>query len=285
MSKKWSKYELDFLLSNYKNMKSKEMSVILNRSKESVSLKINRLGLKVSNYYFDKKFFSTIDNEEKAYWLGFFYADGYVYKNNNNRVYYASLEISNKDIKHLYKFRDSINGNIKIKQYDKSRNENVSKMCSICCHSIDMADDLIRMGCVQNKSFCITFPDIDFNLYRHFIRGFFDGDGSIFFRKNSKYADCNITSASESILLSIKEILSSFSINSTIYKYEGRPYQLYIRENKSVDYFLNYIYKDSEIYLDRKFLLYLKNCHLLSEGSSKIGRKCVEAETPTPAEV
>lgn len=29
---------------------------------------------------FDRSFFRTIDSEEKAYWLGFFYADGYVYK-------------------------------------------------------------------------------------------------------------------------------------------------------------------------------------------------------------
>lgn len=44
-----------------------------------------------------------------------------------------------------------------------------------------MFNDLCSHGCVPNKSLVLTFPkDIPENLIHHFIRGYFDGDGSVF---------------------------------------------------------------------------------------------------------
>ena len=46
-----------------------------------------------------------------------------------------------------------------------------------------MFNDLIKQGCVPNKSLILTFPNkyqVPKNLINHFIRGYFDGDGSIY---------------------------------------------------------------------------------------------------------
>lgn len=52
-----------------------------------------------------------------------------------------------------------------------------------CVHltSDNMFVDLCKHGCVPNKSLILTFPrTIPDNLIHHFIRGYFDGDGSVF---------------------------------------------------------------------------------------------------------
>lgn len=58
----------------------------------------------------DKRFFKTIDTEEKAYWLGFLYADGSVSKD----LKAVTLELNIKDIDHIRKFKRAINSTHKI---------------------------------------------------------------------------------------------------------------------------------------------------------------------------
>ena len=50
----------------------------------------------------------------------------------------------------------------------------------------DIANDLNRLGVTQNKSLDMQFPEIPEDFIRHFVRGFFDGDGSVYLEpKNS----------------------------------------------------------------------------------------------------
>lgn len=42
-----------------------------------------------------------------------------------------------------------------------------------------MANDLINLGCVPNKSLILMPPNLKNKFISHFIRGYFDGDGSI----------------------------------------------------------------------------------------------------------
>ena len=77
----WDKEDEDFLINNYNLYSRKELANILNRTTSAIQNKARRLNLKKeSKYYYDKKYFNIIDSEEKAYWLGFIYADGYVQK-------------------------------------------------------------------------------------------------------------------------------------------------------------------------------------------------------------
>ena len=84
---------------------SKELGI----TRWNLTKKLKELGVKIVNNQnklkFDDTIFNSIDTEEKAYWLGFIYADGYISDNDKciyKNVFELSLNIS--DINHLYKF-------------------------------------------------------------------------------------------------------------------------------------------------------------------------------------
>ena len=254
----WSQEELDFIKENYKHMSYKEMAKQLDRTKTAVDLKVNRLGLKKSKYVYNEKFFENIDTEEKAYWLGFIYADGYVCAGKYNgsiSSYEVSIELSSVDKNHLIKFVNSINGNIGITEFTKYAGTPPAyhNMCSVRIYSKKMFDDLNNIGVVQNKTFVIKFPMfLDENLKRHFIRGYFDGDGSVFENKQRKCVRCNFTTASKEFAEHITKCLIANGMRCYITRYHT-IYQCNISGMYNVGMFRNFLYKDSNIFLDRKF--------------------------------
>lgn len=119
-------------------------------------------------------YFETIDSKEKAYWLGFLYADGY----NNQKKGFVVLDLSEKDKKQIFKFCDALNLNkekIKLRVHKCG-----SKSHSVKVNSRKMSDDLGFLGCVQSKSKIVRFPfnKIDIKYYLPFLSGVYDGDGS-----------------------------------------------------------------------------------------------------------
>ena len=185
-------------------------------------------------------YFEKIDSEEKAYWLGFMYADGNVSKNSNN------IEISLKpgDINHLRKFAKTINFTNKI-SVSNTR-------CRLCFANKQMKQDLINNGCIPAKSLILKYPKINNNLIIHFIRGYFDGDGCITFNQN-KHHRPTIS------ILGTKDTLDYISKNLT-----GHVKKLRGNHGSDVTFVLEYtgqlsrdllfkLYENSNIYLDRKF--------------------------------
>jgi intein/homing endonuclease len=261
----WSEEEIKFVLENYKKMTARQIGSALNRSLKSVEMKIRRLGLKVfvSKYAYDKCFFNLIDTEEKAYWLGFLYADGTVVKNEESRNYEVSIELKQSDFNHLKKFNKSLQGNIEVGKRSRERFNKINNMAFIRVYCREMVEDLIRHGCIPNKTFNIEFPNLEPSLIRHFLRGFFDGDGSIFRRNTSPHLYANFTSASLTFLNKIREILYAEGVTSYIIS-DRNHYQLGITSINSSLVFLDYIYKDANIYLDRKYEMYKNNVTRLS---------------------
>jgi intein-encoded DNA endonuclease-like protein len=132
---------------------------------------INLLGSKGFNKLNQCDYFSKIDTEEKAYWLGFIYADGYLAKNENR----LALVVSIKDKEHLKKFADIFGKQlIEIKKLDKKSKKSYEQ-CGVFLYSERIYNDLKSFLNSEN-----IFDMIPKELHRHFVRGFFDGDGSIF---------------------------------------------------------------------------------------------------------
>ena len=80
---------------------------------------IKRNGIKkVGNkkYQVDDNYFNLIDTEEKAYWLGFLYADGYV-RMKDSRSGQLKLKLSSKDRDHIILFNKCLSSNYPIKDY------------------------------------------------------------------------------------------------------------------------------------------------------------------------
>ena len=127
-------------------------------------------------YTFNENFFAEIDCEEKAYWLGFLYADGYVNANKTS----VELSLQEKDKEHLEMFRESVGSNAPLSLHSKNLDGKEYKIYRITLNSLKFKTDLVNKGCVENKSHVLKFPSYDIvpkDMMRHFIRGYIDGDG------------------------------------------------------------------------------------------------------------
>lgn len=258
MSLKWSQEEISFLKENYKKKTYAQLSKEMNRSKNAISLKINQLGLKKSKYTYNHTYFKNIDTPNKAYWLGFIAADGNVSVNPETNSGEIKIILQAKDGNHLQKFNKSLNGNVEIKYGKRQCNLNgkIYSFSQIRLYSIEMANDLISYGIIPNKTFNLKFPSLNTSLIPHFIRGYFDGDGCITRnkRKNAIYdIKCDFTSADLNFLAELRKNLYENDIKSYFCICQNNIPKLVIGGMHNVDKFLNYIYKDATLYLDRKY--------------------------------
>lgn len=217
-------------------------------------------------YNYDSHIFQNIDTEEKAYWLGFLYADGCITKRNGNN-FYSEIEIGLQytDLDHLKKFVKFISPKkdipIKIK-INTDSNGNKHKSCYLKINNIKMANDLIKNGCTPKKSLTLTFPSKDIvpkHLLPHFIRGAFDGDGSVYYhidkRRNFKI---QLAFSYISSLEFCKEMQRVLVENCIVHKYtklqqNGKAFMFCYCGNKQCKKIFKYLYSNATVYLQRKF--------------------------------
>ena len=245
--------------------------------------------VQISRINYNEHVFDSIDTEEKAYWLGFLYADGYLC----NSSYSLELQLGNKDLEHVRKFARFINYNGKISQKrnkkDKNEEENYTSY-RISITNKHLWNTLNNLGCTPRKSLTLKFPSISIfksvDLIRHFIRGYFDGDGTlgIYDNKVGKYDYHNHCQLS---FLGTKDMLSNIvkhigidkevKLVSLNPKTKNDLFKItYVtREAFKVSF---YMYENSTIYLDRKYVKYLEYCRLYEELykelQTKIGEGC-----------
>ena len=193
-----------------------------------------------------------ITNETEAYILGLLYADGSLRHNG----FELTLIETDKEI--LEKISNILYGKV-ILNYRKSRNcGNNSKYKSkpqyrLIVTSHIMKNNLIMHGCIQAKTFKIRFPKLNNDMYKHFIRGYFDGDGCFSSSKKKKnIAKVTITSNiyfCDELTKFIENILN-VNIKSKI-RY-GEIGDAVITNRNDIIIFMNWLYDNSTIYLARK---------------------------------
>ena len=122
------------------------------------------------NNEINEDYFKEINTEEKAYILGFIFADGSIHKNQ------LSIEINIKDIEILEKIKQELRLNSKI--YYRKRK--TSELVCLSLHSQKIIDDLSKYGIIPDKTHVTNhLPIIDKAFLPHFLRGLIDGDGWI----------------------------------------------------------------------------------------------------------
>ena len=257
----------------YKNGQScKKISLIYNVSESCVKTYLKLYGIEIKNLReshlkkkFNENFFDIINTEEKAYWLGFMYADGNIRKNIHKKGYESYVISLNQSEKEpLEKFINSINGkNIKISQRLTKENKLIF---SIVLNSKILYNGLNSKGCVPNKSLILKYPaNITKKLENHFIRGYFDGDGSVYQLRNmvkfknhvAIYNSGGITICGTfEFLTELKKRLQFLQNNGKNITKENRrisnTWSLRFDSIKRLTIFYNYLYQDSIIYLQRK---------------------------------
>ena len=126
-----------------------------------------------SSVIVEKRYFENIDSHEKAYWLGFIFADGYV-TGNGKRL---QICLSTKDECIIDDLIEALGGDKKDKKYyGPYKTSGKQVHYSIACE--EMVKDLQKLGCTTKKSKTLRFPAIDKMLYEGFILGYYDGDGT-----------------------------------------------------------------------------------------------------------
>jgi hypothetical protein len=224
----------------------------------------------MSKYTYNEKFFTDINNEEKAYWLGFLYADGCItrfYKNERLKSMSLELTLQEEDKGHLFKFLQSLESNVPIQNKTvkgKDKKYNANRLVVNCTN---ICRDLIDKGCTPQKSLTLEFPSwLNENLVRHFIRGYFDGNGCVYFniipyyykQKNNTYNQKKFNVSfvgTYDFLNSIKNILIKLNIKCTeIYSGNtGRAFEFRLYGHENIKKFYDYLYNDNHFCLKRKY--------------------------------
>lgn len=211
-------------------------------------------------YSLDESFFENIDNEEKAYWLGFITADGSIRKVREYGRLHLALKVGDK--LHLSKFLNALKSNHPIKTYTikarqiKNRFIPQSELASVAINSQKIFDDLLKLNVFPNKSSCEIPWNGEPSLMRHYFRGLIDGDGTV-----GKYCYSNLSPRWKIGLCGSRAILESFSnwvinyanINSSpkIFQ-QGKIHVIKYEGTKISRQLANVLYSDCTIFLDRK---------------------------------
>jgi predicted transcriptional regulator len=204
---------------------------------------------------YNQHIFDIIDDQDKAYWLGFLYADGY-----NLEGKKVELSLCTDDIDHIKKLANFVG--ISEKQISSRIDKDGHKQSTLNMFGKHMSEQLAKWGCVQKKSLILTYPKwLPNDLHQHFIRGEFDGDGSINVDKEGKdWRICIV--GTKDMMDNISNIITAnINITSIIEKRnkndDRNTYSLVINGNNQVQKFCDWIYKDHKTRLDRKYEKYL----------------------------
>jgi intein-encoded DNA endonuclease-like protein len=262
------------IIQEYNNKKSiVNIAKDYNSSVRYISLILKQNGIKQRTYEennrkysIDESFFEKIDTEEKAYLLGLLYADGY----NNEKEGNVILTLQDKDVDLLNKISIVMNNENNLRFISKEKQRKEGKNDRDCyqysMYSKKISKDLANLGCIQSKTFKIEFPNdnqLPKHLTNHFIRGYFDGDGSIYSAKRKNNWKDNYgfnIIGTLSLLADIQKILVNelglnFTKMNTIKNKDAAyniKYITYGGLNNCIK-IKNYLYKDATIYMDRKF--------------------------------
>jgi len=220
-----------------------------------------------------------------AYLLGLIYADGTIKDVRiSSRTCY--IAVSSNDLDLLEQVRKVLSSTHKI--YTRK-----SRMVKFSDHKIYKCStsyilrvgnkmiyqDLVNLGLTPRKSLKIQLPDVPVEYFNFFLRGYFDGDGSLYVTKN-RSAKCGKSWGLN--LLGSRTLLESF-VNWTCSQgllgsrptlHRTRPnsktFEVKIRKKSEVYNVAKTLYEGSTVYLDRKMERYLQLKKACSANSAQL---------------
>ena len=194
-------------------------------------------------------FFDKIDSELKAYLLGFIFADGCNYKELE-----LDIELRKDDVEILQLIKKALSVKTNIKER-KEKNTVILKVFSKY-----LGKKLSDLGLTPRKSFTVCYPTIPSYLNCHFIRGFFDGNGTVANIDTVDFHRRFVSIVSTPMMCNkIAEIvLAETGIKPTCRvcsQYKNRTDKVMTVSVYGINRtkrFLRYVYRNSNFYLERK---------------------------------
>jgi hypothetical protein len=267
-AKLWHPREDEILIKHFSEVREKELLELLpRRSWKAVLAKGERLGLKRMLYSptlrVDENYFKKWSSN-MAYILGFILSDGCIVKS-KRKGHSDSLKfgLHFKDADILKKIKRELKSEHKISEVDDALHLSIA--------SQTIVNDLKDLGVTYRKSLSEHVPGVPKLFIRDFIRGFVDGDGSIKIDRTG-YPNLAVYGGREIIKFIKDHFLKKFDIYSKISKgarsKEGKYLYHIVYRCNSAQTLLAYLYKDSRLFLDRKFEM-VKKCLVIDIGFKK----------------
>lgn len=218
-------------------------------------------------YHYNEDYFSVIDTEHKAYWLGLLYADGSVcYEDGTPRL---SIALKEEDKYLLEVFLNDLESNAMVKTYEKKSGKYKGNHYSgIYIRSKKLCDSLESHGCIRRKSTTKTFPtSIPDELIPHFIRGYFDGNGSVFISKEKHWRHGTIVDVLHFRIMSTENMVRVIDKYLRLHgritvahpEYNTNMFELAYKRRKKARQFYEYLYGNATIWMERKRIVFEKH--------------------------
>lgn len=210
-------------------------------------------------YNKNKNIFKNLNNPNVLYTLGLFAADGHVNRNRFN----ISLSVRDRSILDDIKRLIGYTGNIKmIPSKINKHGIKTDTMCKIDICSKSICNDIMNLGFSSRKTYDgFELPNVSDNLLRHFIRGYFDGDGSFSYKESirndngyiNKCYNFNITSKTDKCLNQIKLFFIKYGIKTSIsFNRNKNVFYLNVTGKNNIAILYDLLYYNAEMFLMRK---------------------------------
>lgn len=215
-----------------------------------------KAGERVRKYKLDPYYFSEINTRDKAYITGILHSDGCITSTTKQvRIKLTDLELMREINSKIYKDRPLYT--------DSSTKEGHKKNALLVITHSQIYADVQKHGCCLDKTYNLEFPTtISDKLMGDYLRGFFDGDGSIYIYEKKSYRPATVKIvATRKWAEGLIEWLHSENIKAAIYddkRHDNRITGLYVCNVPDLIKFYNLIYEDldSQIFLKRKYDAY-----------------------------
>ncbi len=258
------------IIDEYENgVNNKELCQKYNKSRSYVQKVLVRHGIKLRNgsdvtkkYNVNENYFNNIDSDDKAYILGLLYSDGNV----SGNVVKINLIETDKQILFDIAKRIYVDNNFQI-TYLKSRNKKwknggdyiTKPQFLLTITRKKIVDDLKKYGLNEKKSFNIRFPEIKKKYYSNFVRGYFDGDGCFYSSKKYRNNNRIMIVSNNNFINELKTVIENELDIQCVIKNSNvlNINRLYIYGNVKVKKFLDWIYRDAVLKIERKFQHYI----------------------------
>jgi len=207
--------------------------------------------------------FDDLSDDWHAYWIGFIVADGCVFLDEKHSHARVQLSVKESDIEHIRNFQEGIKTSARIRVVSNPAGRNApGKVAIVAISNPHLVHALAKWGIVPNKTLSLEWPtDFPPALIPAYIRGYFDGDGTVYLRQRSRpgvqwlETVCRFISGSVPFLESLQKELQERGIK-TLPSYRNQQSNAFIlpvssqRENLLA--FSDLLYRDCTVYLERK---------------------------------
>jgi hypothetical protein len=255
--------------------KIKEFDLPLRKKSQARELALNKGKIKFKRTYEDGEFEYITLNKNKvnhhffsnwtpamSYVLGVVCTDGNIRPSilkaptTKDTLRIGRLTISQKEPELLEKVLKLMNSETKLLHRNRKEFSKTVSGETFYFHlnSDFIYDDLVKLGLTPNKSLTLKFPNVPEDYISHFIRGCWDGDGSVYLDKSSNSVFASFISGSIDFITGILDHLTKNGLPERTLHKSGNSY--YFRyTGKQCKLLAEYLYRnaDESMWLNRKY--------------------------------